>query len=57
MGLLDSIKGVVKGNKSTIDQGIDKAAAVVQQKTPDQADGAVQQAADAAKGVVDKLDG
>jgi hypothetical protein len=29
VGLLDSIKGLVKGNKSTIDQGIDKAAAVV----------------------------
>ena len=57
VGLLDSIKGVVKGNKKTIDQGIDKAAAVVQQKTPDQVDGAVQQAADAAKDAVDKLDG
>jgi len=57
VGLLDSIKGVVKGNKTTIDQGIDKAAAAVQHKTPDQVDGAVQQVADAAKDAVDKLDG
>ena len=57
VGLLDSIKGLVKGNKKTIDQGIDKAAQMVQEKTPDQVDGAVKQAADAAKDAVDKLDG
>ena len=56
MGLLDSIKGLIKGNKKTIDQGIDKAAQMVQEKTPDQVDGAVQQAAEAAKDAVDKLD-
>ena len=56
MGLLDSIKGLIKGNKKTIDQGIDKAAQMVQEKTPDQIDGAVKQAADAAKDAVDKLD-
>jgi len=57
VGLLDSIKGLVKGNKKTIDQGIDKAAQMVQEKTPDQVDGAVKQAAEAAKDAVDKLDG
>jgi hypothetical protein len=56
MGLFDSIKGLIKGNKKTIDQGIDKAAELVQQKTPDQIDGAVKQAADAAKDAVDKID-
>jgi hypothetical protein len=56
MGLLDSIKGVIGGNKSKVDQGIDKAADVVQQKTPDQVDGAVDQAADAAKDAINKLD-
>ena len=30
VGLLDSIKGLIKGNKKTIDQGIDKAAQMVQ---------------------------
>ncbi len=57
VGLLDSIKGLIKGNKKTIDEGIDKAAQMVQEKTPDQIDGAVKQAADAAKDAVDKIDG
>ena len=57
MGLFDSVKGLIKGNKSTIDQGIDKAAELVQTKTPDQIDGAVTQAAEAAKDAVDKIDG
>ena len=56
VGLLDSIKGLIKGNKKTIDEGIDKAAQMVQEKTPDQIDGAVKQAADAAKDAVDKID-
>ncbi len=55
MGLLDSIKGLVKGNKKTIDQGIDTAAKMVTDKTPDQVDGAVKQAAEAAKDAVDKI--
>ena len=56
VGLLDSVKGLLKGNKSTIDKGIDSAAAAVKQKTPDQIDGAVQQGADAAKDAINKLD-
>ena len=56
VGLLDSIKGLIEGNKKTIDEGIDKAAQMVQEKTPDQIDGAVKQAAEAAKDAVDKID-
>ncbi|MEX1105945.1 MAG: antitoxin [Ilumatobacteraceae bacterium] len=55
MGLFDTIKGLTKGRKKEIDQGIDKAASVVESKVPDQYDDKVGQAADAAKSAVDKL--
>jgi hypothetical protein len=54
MGLFDSIKEKLGGNKSQVKQGIDKAADVVDDKAGDHAD-KVQQGADAAKDAVDKL--
>lgn len=57
MGLLDKIKGLTKGREKQIKQGIDKVADVVEKKVPDQHDAKIDQAADKAKGLVDKLDG
>jgi len=57
MGLLDKVKGLIKGREKQIKQGIDKVADVVQKKTPDQHDAKIETAADKAKGFVDKLDG
>jgi hypothetical protein len=56
MGLLDKLKSLTKGREKQIKDGIDKAADVVQTKTPDQYDAKVDQAAEQAKGLVDKLD-
>lgn len=55
MGLLDKIKGMVGGNKSAVKGGVDKAADVVQSKTPDSVDSKVESGAEAVKDVVDKL--
>ncbi len=57
MGLLDKIKGLIKGREKQIKQGIDKVADVVEKKVPDQHDAKIGQAADKAKDLVDKLDG
>ena len=54
MGLMDKIKGLAKGRKQQIKQGIDKVADVVESKTPDKHDGKVSGAATKAKGLVDK---
>ena len=56
MGLLDKIKGLMKGRKKDISQGIDKVADVVQSKTPDSQDDKVEGAAEKAKDIVEKLD-
>jgi MT0933-like antitoxin protein len=55
MGLFDKVKGLAKGREKQIKQGIDKAADVIQSKTPDQHDAKVDAAAEKAKGLVDKL--
>jgi hypothetical protein len=57
MGLLDKIKGLIKGKETQIKGGIDKAADAVQSKTNDKQDAQVEKVADAAKAAVDKLDG
>ena len=54
MGFIDSIKSKLGGNKSTVKDGIDKAADVVDDKAGAHAD-KVQQGAEAAKDAVDKL--
>ncbi len=55
MGLLDKLKGLVKGRKKEIKQGVDKVADVVESKTPDQHDGKVESASSKVKDIVDKL--
>jgi hypothetical protein len=54
MGLLDTIKSKLGGNKSQAKQGIDKVADVVDDKAGAHAD-KVQQGAEMAKDAVDKL--
>lgn len=54
MGIMDSIKSTLGGNKKQINQGIDKVADVIDDKAGAHAD-KVRKAADAAKGAVDKL--
>lgn len=56
MGLLDTIKSKLGGNKAQVKQGIDKAADVVDDKAGAHAD-KVQQAAEVAKDQIDKLPG
>jgi hypothetical protein len=55
MGFLDKLKGLTKGRKKEINQGIDKAADVAASKVPDEHDAKVEAAADKAKDVVEKL--
>jgi hypothetical protein len=57
MGLLDSVKGLLGGNKKAIQDGIDKAVELVQSKTPDNIDGQVAKGADMAKGLLNQLTG
>lgn len=54
MGLMDTIKSKLGGNKTQVKQGVDKAADVVDDKAGAHAD-KVQQAAEVAKDQVDKL--
>jgi hypothetical protein len=54
MGILDTIKSKLGGNKAQVKDGIDKAADVVGDKAGAHAD-KVDQAADMAKDAVDKL--
>lgn len=57
MGFLDKIKGMVSGNKEQVSKGVDTAADQAKKVVPDEHDGKVDQAADAAKDAIDKLDG
>ncbi len=54
MGMLDTIKSKLGGNKTQVKQGIDKTADVVDDKAGAHAD-KVQQGAELAKDAVDKL--
>ena len=54
MGLLDTVKSKLAGNKQQVKGGIDKAADAVGDKAGAHAD-KVDQAAEAAKDAVDKL--
>lgn len=54
MGIMDSVKSKLGGNKGQVKQGIDKAADVAESKAGEHAD-KVQQGAEAAKDAVDKL--
>jgi len=55
MGIFDSVKQKLSGNKDQVKQGIDKAADAVEGKAGEHAD-KVQQGAEMAKDQVDKLD-
>ena len=55
MGVLDSIKGFVKGNKPKVEDGIDKAGDVVDDKTGGKYADKVDTAQEKAKDAVDKL--
>ena len=57
MGMLDKVKGLVAGNKDKIEDGVDKVADVAKDKLPDEHGGKVDQAADAVKDQIKKLDG
>lgn len=54
MGLLDTVKSKLSGNKTQVKGGIDKAADVVADKAGDHSD-KVEQGAEVAKDAVDKL--
>ena len=54
MGIMNSIKSKLGGNKTQVKQGIDKAADVIDDKAGAHAD-KVQQGAEAAKDAIDKL--
>ena len=55
MGLLAKLKGLTKGRKKEIKEGVDKVADVIESKVPDQHDAKVDAAAEKVKDVVDKL--
>ena len=54
MGIMDSIKSKLGGNKSQVKQGVDKAADVIDDKAGEHAD-KVQQGAEVVKDAIDKL--
>ena len=54
MGIMDSIKSKLGGNKSQVKQGVDKAADVIDDKAGGHAD-KVQQGAEVVKDTIDKL--
>ncbi len=55
MGLLDKAEGLLGDNKDAVKGAVDKAADLVESKTPDQVDGAVEKGADEVKNLLDKL--
>jgi len=55
MGLLDSVKGFVKGNKDKVHDGIDKAAELVDDKTKGKYSDKVDTVQGKAKEAVEKL--
>lgn len=55
MGLLDKIKGLLGGNKDAMKGGIDKAADLVESKTPDSIDDKVEMASEKAKDILDGI--
>jgi hypothetical protein len=55
VGLMDKIKGLLKGREHEAKTGIDKAADAAQKVVPDQHDAKVEQVAEKAKDVVDDL--
>lgn len=56
MGLLDKVKGALKGKGNKAKAGIDKVADIVDDKTDGKHSEKIEDAADKAKEAVDKLD-
>jgi len=56
MGLLDTIKGALRGKSKQVSSGIDKAADALDDKTGGKHTEQIDDAADKAKDVVEKLD-
>jgi MT0933-like antitoxin protein len=56
MGLLDKIKGLIKGNKSKVNSGLDKAKDVIGDKVGDKHAGKIEAGVDKAKDAINKLD-
>ncbi|MEZ5137524.1 MAG: antitoxin [Acidimicrobiales bacterium] len=56
MGFLDKAKDAIQGKEDQLDQAIDKAADVIDDKTGGKHTDKIDQAADKAKDLVDKLD-
>jgi hypothetical protein len=56
MGLLDTLKKALKGKETQVEAGIDKAADVVDDKTGGKHTEKIEDAAEKAKDVVEKLD-
>lgn len=56
MGFLDKAKDAIQGKEEQLDQAIDKAADLVDDKTGGKHTDKIDQAADKAKDVVEKLD-
>ncbi len=57
MGLMDTIKSALKGKGKQVESGIDKVADVVDDKTGGKHTDKIEDAAEKAKDVVNKLDG
>jgi hypothetical protein len=57
MGMLDKIRGLVRGNKDTVKRGIDKTSDIVERKVGGKHADKVANAAEKAKDGVDKLAG
>jgi ABC-type transporter Mla subunit MlaD len=55
VGLLDTIKGALKGKGQQVDDAIDKAAEVIDDKTGGDHSDKIDDVADKAKDVADKL--
>ena len=56
VGLLDKVKGALRGKGAQVTKGIDKVADVVDDKTGHKHSDKIDDVADKAKDVVDKLD-
>jgi hypothetical protein len=56
MGILDKIKGLLKGNKAAVTKGVDKASGVIASKVGAEHASKVEAGADKVKDVINKLD-
>jgi hypothetical protein len=55
MGLMDRVKGLVGDHKDQVEQGIDKAARIADEKTGGSRSDQIRSAADKSKEEIDKL--